>query len=533
MAGTKRAMPFERTGPFPIDDKFVLSKAEMLAVSDTVMPEKYFAVCTDDGKLYVYDKNATASAETGKFSVVEGGGGGGSIDAYTKAETDALLDAKQDTLESGTNVKTVAGESILGSGDIPIPTYVGSGWGVAKNGTATLTFDQSTTSSVVVSIADLGLADANYYVAVSGNLVGLWVNSKTSSNFRINGTLASQSSVSRSVEYTVFAKGYGGVPNGGTTGQVLAKKSDADGDTEWITGGGGGETPTLDAVLQKGNDTERSARFTDELNGAQAEIYAGGTYMTGNGTEGMRQFSVNQNGISAVDNLVGTITPKFVVPFEPSGEDQVAMSDAVKASFRNALDMPTLVTQTQQTPGQPITATVTDGDNEIRFDVAGGTIQMDFTDANATNTKFLATQGYVDDAVGDLTTLTTTDKTSAVGAINELKSDVDGLDEPFRVKNWASTFDISIPFCTEDIANGSIPKIVFSIDDVEGAEYQISGMIAYEVFDAESGGNRINCWPVCQFTGNVQKELSVRFMCAGTTRKAAKRINAWVLLKHR
>ena len=323
------------------------------------------------------------------------------------------------------------------------------------------------------------------------------------------------------------------IPEGGTKGQVLAKASNISGDFEWVNGGGGGETPTLDAVLQKGNTTERDARFTDALNGRQVEVGAGGTYMTGNGTEGMRQFSVNQNGISAVDNLVGTITPKFVVPFEPSGEDQVAMSDAVKASFRNALDMPTLVTQTQQTPGQPITATVTDGDNEIRFDVAGGTIQMDFTDANATNTKFLATQGYVDDAVGDLTTLTTTDKTSAVGAINELKSDVDGLGEPFRVKNWASTFDISIPFCTEDIANGSIPKMVFSIDAVEGAEYQIVGMIAYEVFDAESGGNRINCWPVCQFTGNGQKELSVRFMCAGTTRKAAKRINAWVLLKHR
>lgn len=35
-----------------------------------------------------------------------------------------------------------------------------------------------------------------------------------------------------------------GVPAGGTTGQVLAKKSDADYDTEWVdqTGGGGGVT---------------------------------------------------------------------------------------------------------------------------------------------------------------------------------------------------------------------------------------------------------------------------------------------------
>lgn len=128
------------------------------------------------------------------------------------------------------------------------------------------------------------------------------------------------------------------IPKGGTKGQVLAKASDLDGDTEWKDEeGGGGETPTLDAVLRKGNNTERSATFTDSNNGTQAEIYSNGTYMTGNGTEGMRQFSVSQNGIRAVDNLVGTITPKFVVPFEPSGEDQVAMSDAVKASFKKAL----------------------------------------------------------------------------------------------------------------------------------------------------------------------------------------------------
>lgn len=322
------------------------------------------------------------------------------------------------------------------------------------------------------------------------------------------------------------------IPEGGTKGQVLAKASNISGDFEWVNGGGTGETPTLDAVLKKGNETDYTARFTGT--DSNTEISNGGAYMTGVGTEGMRQFSISQNGISAVDNLVGTITPKFVVPFEPSGEDQVAMSDEVKASFRNALDMPTLVTQTQQTPGQPITATLTDGDNEIRFDVAGGTIQMDFTDANATNTKFLATQGYVDDAVGDLTTLTTTDKTSAVGAINELDAAVKGLGEPFRVKQWGSnTLNVEIPYCTEDIANGSIPKMVFSIDDVEGADYQIVGMVAYEVFDAASGGNRINCWPVCQFTGNGQKELSVRWMCGGTTRKTAKRITAWVLLKHR
>ena len=41
-------------------------------------------------------------------------------DFYTKEETDALLAGKQETLESGTNIKTINGESLLGSGDITI-----------------------------------------------------------------------------------------------------------------------------------------------------------------------------------------------------------------------------------------------------------------------------------------------------------------------------------------------------------------------------------------------------------------------------
>ena len=75
--------------------------------------------------------------------------------------------------------------------------------------------------------------------------------------------------------------------------------------------------------------------------------------------------------------------------------------------------------------------------------------------------------------------------------------------------------------------------MTFSIDNVEWADYQIVGMIAYEVFDAVSGWNRLNVWPVCQFTWNWQKELSVRWVCAWSTKKKKKRINAWVLLKHR
>ena len=140
----------------------------------------------------------------------------------------------------------------------------------------------------------------------------------------------------------------------------------------------------------------------------------------------------------------------------------------------------------------------------------------------------------IDSKVGNLAQLATTNKSDLVSAINEVDFTVKGLGEPFRVINWASnTLNVTIVPCTSDTANTSLAKMIFTIDNETGAEYQIVGMIAYEVFDAETGGNRINCWPVCQFTGNGQKELSVRWMCGGTTNKTAKRINAWVLLKHR
>ena len=51
----------------PIDDRSYLSKAEMLVINESIYPDYFLAVCKDDGGLYVYDKAATPSAETGKF----------------------------------------------------------------------------------------------------------------------------------------------------------------------------------------------------------------------------------------------------------------------------------------------------------------------------------------------------------------------------------------------------------------------------------------------------------------------------------
>lgn len=61
---------FEITSSSPIDSRFVLSKAQMAAINDNVMPSKYFAICTDDGKIYSYDKLKVSNSDTGKFEPI-------------------------------------------------------------------------------------------------------------------------------------------------------------------------------------------------------------------------------------------------------------------------------------------------------------------------------------------------------------------------------------------------------------------------------------------------------------------------------
>jgi len=60
-----------------VDNRLLLTKAEMRSINDNQMPDKYFAICKDDGKLYLYDKSkvvdtlgrSTDEEDTGKFTL--------------------------------------------------------------------------------------------------------------------------------------------------------------------------------------------------------------------------------------------------------------------------------------------------------------------------------------------------------------------------------------------------------------------------------------------------------------------------------
>ena len=117
---------FEITSKQPIDTRILLKKTAMLSINDNIMPIKYFAICVDDGKFYLYDKSNEVDPETGKFRVLES-----DVDLsnyVTKEQLQqltALLDslATKESVEAvKTNVEDLAGRvDALEQGPITTP----------------------------------------------------------------------------------------------------------------------------------------------------------------------------------------------------------------------------------------------------------------------------------------------------------------------------------------------------------------------------------------------------------------------------
>jgi len=97
----------------------------------------------------IYEPTYEVDAEI----VIAGSGGGGDVQAdwtetdpdspayiqhkptiYTQAETNALLAGKQNELVSGENIKTINGQSIVGSGNVEIPTGLTTAYQVVDAG---------------------------------------------------------------------------------------------------------------------------------------------------------------------------------------------------------------------------------------------------------------------------------------------------------------------------------------------------------------------------------------------------------------
>ena len=110
---------FHRTSANAVDDTLTLTKAEMLAVNDNLMPGKYLSVCQDDGELYLYDKSATPNLETGKFKKYGGGHAIEDEDGTALTQREILQFGEGiDVSDDATNEKTVVDVKPLDTGDI-------------------------------------------------------------------------------------------------------------------------------------------------------------------------------------------------------------------------------------------------------------------------------------------------------------------------------------------------------------------------------------------------------------------------------
>ena len=245
---------FHRTSANPVDESMALTKAQMLAVNDNLMPAYYFTICQDDGEIYLYDKSATASGTTGKFKKFEGGGGGG-----------------------GT-----------GEGVVITKTLLAAGWDA--NHQQSLTFDG--------------------YSADMGGVIGMPTNAtavqkEAYADSVIN--VVSQSGNVFTFEYetapaidlpvTLYAGGSGGsaeFPSGGTTGQALVKKSNADNDVEWGTINSIPNGGTTGQVLAKHSATDKDVEWVDQID-TQKEIKDNGTAVTDRDTLNFTDFDISDD----------------------------------------------------------------------------------------------------------------------------------------------------------------------------------------------------------------------------------------------
>jgi hypothetical protein len=225
---------------------------------------------TDTKKVYIGD-----GVTAGGFLVGPGGVGGGVIwGAITGTLSDQVdlqtaLDAKQVTLVSGTNIKTINGVSILGSGNITIASGGGT-WGsitgtlssqtdlqTALNGKQATISLSTTGNSGAATFASNVLNIPNYTLA---GLMGISLTSlsaltplsynNTTGQFSIQVATTSQNGYLSSTDWTTF-NGKQDTLVSGTNIKTINGSSILGSGNLVITGGVG----SLDAVTTVGNTT--------------------------------------------------------------------------------------------------------------------------------------------------------------------------------------------------------------------------------------------------------------------------------------
>ena len=85
-----------------IYDKFVLTKEQMLNIHENTYPDQFFALCSDNDSLYVFNVNNTPNTETGKF-IQYSSGTGEDVDLTGLFMTETEITTMLDDVFSGTS----------------------------------------------------------------------------------------------------------------------------------------------------------------------------------------------------------------------------------------------------------------------------------------------------------------------------------------------------------------------------------------------------------------------------------------------
>ena len=127
-----------------------------------------------------YDGLAVKSPNT--FYIITDAEGGNLSNYYTKGETDTLLGGKQPTLVSGTNIKTINNESLLGEGNINI-----------QGGGGSITVDTSLDSGSTNAIANNAVTNNTLSGGVESDIslgvIRFWKNNGQVALYRRFGTI--------------------------------------------------------------------------------------------------------------------------------------------------------------------------------------------------------------------------------------------------------------------------------------------------------------------------------------------------------
>ena len=165
---------------------------------------------------------------------------GGTSRQFLKADGSVDSTSYQSTLVSGTNIKTINNESLLGSGNITIQGGGGSVTGItAGAGLNTTSSDTATDGGTISASGTLYLTKSG---VTAGTYQGITVDKYGRVTAASNQGYGTYSKPSNGIPASDLASGViptvHNVPAGGSSGQVLSKASGTDYDLSWITPSG-------------------------------------------------------------------------------------------------------------------------------------------------------------------------------------------------------------------------------------------------------------------------------------------------------